>query len=929
MQNAVDGGAIPGHNRRAPSEVRFETQYRLPVNTPSNRPGGILQGILAAAALGILLPRAQAQTYAATQLPTLGGTQGSALAINGAGTIAGDATLLGDTATHAITITNGVTVDLGTLGGTNSYANGINGFGNVVGNSTLAGDATTHAFRSTYGIIADLGTLGGTQSFALGINTTGTIIGFATLAGDVVTHAFSFNSATATMTDLGTLGGVNSRAYAINTSGTIVGNEEPSVGSSNHLAFSFSNGLMTDLGALGGVKSTALGINDAGTIVGDAQTSAGAIHAFSYSGGVMTDLGTLGSAALASFAYAVNSSGVIVGYSAVTAGGNDAFVTVNGQMTDLNSLVTLAGVTLTGATGINDLGQITANGSDGRAYLLTPLSVHFSVSAPASVNQGAPLSVTVTAIDGSGNVAATYGGLVKLTSSDGAAVLPAVGPLTSGTATFQVKLSTVGTQTVTATDTVIGTIKGTSAAISVNRVIAPAMSVQPLPETVNFGANAAFWAVASGTGPLSYQWNFNGAPIPGATSQLLQDVGAVASSAGTYSVTISNTSGSVTSAAVALTVNSASGNPLKFSSQPLSQTAAGASTVVLSATTGAVAGEPAAVYQWFLNGAVLPGANDPVYVIGGASAANSGNYSCVAVGSLGAILSNTATLNVVGGLSPGRLVNLSCRAAVGAGASQLIAGFVVGGQGASGSEPVLIRASGPALAPFGVTGVLADPQLTLTGAAGVVATNSAWGGSAAVASTAASVGAFAWTAASSHDSALVESLAGGGYTAQISGSSGDAGVALAEVYDATPAAGRTTASPRLVNISARAQVGTGGNILVAGFVIGGTASRTVLIRGSGPALAPFGVSGVLSDPQLQLYQGNADGSSTLLASDSGWGGDGPIASAAASVGAFSWGLFATGDSAILMTLPPGSYTAQVSGAKGDTGVALVEVYEVP
>jgi hypothetical protein len=161
------------------------------------------------------------------------------------------------------------------------------------------------------------------------------------------------------------------------------------------------------------------------------------------------------------------------------------------------------------------------------------------------------------------------------------------------------------------------------------------------------------------------------------------------------------------------------------------------------------------------------------------------------------------------------------------------------------------------------------------------------------------------------------------------GKSGDTGVALAEVYDASAAGSFSAASPRLTNISARVEVGTGGNILIAGFVIGGTTSATVLVRGSGPALTPFGVSGVLPDPELLLYRSNGDGTNTLMATNTGWGGDAQITFVAESVGAFSWGPAATPDSAILATLSPGAYTVEVEGAKGDTGVALVEVYAVP
>jgi hypothetical protein len=297
-------------------------------------------------------------------------------------------------------------------------------------------------------------------------------------------------------------------------------------------------------------------------------------------------------------------------------------------------------------------------------------------------------------------------------------------------------------------------------------------------------------------------------------------------------------------------------------------------------------------------------------------------------------MTDAVTLNIVATSNPGRLINLSCRAEVETGAGILIAGFVSGGAGTSGTESLLVRGSGPALDSFGVAGTLPDPQLQLyqnnsDGTASLLGNNDGWAGSALVSSTANTVGAFDWSVPTSHDSALVKTVSPGAYTAQIAGASGDTGIALAEVYDATPGGTFTTTSPHLINISARVQVGTGGNILIAGFVISGSTSKTVLIRGSGPALTGFGVPGILPDPELQLYRSNTDGSSTLLASDTGWGGDAQIAATAASVGAFSWGTVATPDSAILVTLPPGGYTAQVFGASGDTGVGLVEIYDVP
>jgi hypothetical protein len=187
----------------------------------------------------------------------------------------------------------------------------------------------------------------------------------------------------------------------------------------------------------------------------------------------------------------------------------------------------------------------------------------------------------------------------------------------------------------------------------------------------------------------------------------------------------------------------------------------------------------------------------------------------------------------------------------------------------------------------------------------------------------AAVGAFALMAGST-DSALKITVPSGGYTSQIAGANGGEGVALAEVYDADGGNPVT----QITNISSRAYIPeAGGNaaVLIAGFVISGSTSETVLIRVSGPALSQFGVSGPLPDPQLQLFDGNQN----RLATDNGWEGSPQIAGAASAVGAFAWADPSSADSALLITLPPGAYTAQALAASGDAGVALIEVYAVP
>jgi hypothetical protein len=289
----------------------------------------------------------------------------------------------------------------------------------------------------------------------------------------------------------------------------------------------------------------------------------------------------------------------------------------------------------------------------------------------------------------------------------------------------------------------------------------------------------------------------------------------------------------------------------------------------------------------------------------------------------GSSVSGTATLTVVAGVVTGgptgsaRIINLSIRSFVGTGASAVTVGMAING---TGSKQMLIRGVGPTLTTFGVTGVLGNPQISLFNSASVMINSDvAWGGGANLTSVFASLGAFALPATSA-DSALFVSLpAGTTYTAQVSGVNGATGVALAELYDADP--GNPPA--RLINVSARALAGTGSSVLTAGFVIGGSGTETLLIRGIGPGLTPYGVTGVLAAPQITLF----DSLGNVVATNAGWGGGSALAAVFAQVGAFSLAANSA-DSAILITLPAGSYTAQVSGANGSTGIALAEVYEV-
>jgi hypothetical protein len=224
-----------------------------------------------------------------------------------------------------------------------------------------------------------------------------------------------------------------------------------------------------------------------------------------------------------------------------------------------------------------------------------------------------------------------------------------------------------------------------------------------------------------------------------------------------------------------------------------------------------------------------------------------------------------------------------------------------------------------------VEGALTDPALELYAGPAMAAANDNWsdpaGSGSALAAAFARSGAFGLTAGS-RDAALLRPLGPGNYTAQVTapGTVATEGIALVELYeDPDPAA-----AGRLVNLSARAQVGSGDGILIAGFTLSGNVPRRVLVRGIGPALAGFGVGGVLANPVLSLFRG-----ATRVQQNDDWGGDPTLAAAFTAAGAFALGDAGSRDAALTAVIAPGSYTVQVAGAAGGTGVALIEVYELP
>ena len=358
-------------------------------------------------------------------------------------------------------------------------------------------------------------------------------------------------------------------------------------------------------------------------------------------------------------------------------------------------------------------------------------------------------------------------------------------------------------------------------------------------------------------------------------------------------------------------------------------------------TSAALSADSGTVYSLVgANNEVLVLVKTPTVTTGGLTTLKpDGSYTLATTTTSGSVTLNgrvnptttttTATLTLPGntkvdfsGLSTStkrtdRLINLSSRAKVGTGESVLITGFVIGG---TDSKKVLIRAAGPALASFGLASTLPNPTIKIYQGSNLIAQNDDW--SKDNATEIARLGAFAFTVGSK-DAALLATLAPGAYTSHISDPSGTGtGVALAEIYDAS--INPNADFQRLVNISSRGRVTPDDGVLIGGFVVTGNSPKTLLIRGIGPALTNFGIAGALADPALTIYQ-----DSKAISTNEGWANSAAITTAAIQTGAF---MLPTGskDAAVVITLNPGAYTAQIKSAKNaSSGVALIEIYEVP
>jgi Ig-like domain-containing protein/immunoglobulin I-set domain protein len=465
---------------------------------------------------------------------------------------------------------------------------------------------------------------------------------------------------------------------------------------------------------------------------------------------------------------------------------------------------------------------------------------------------------------------------------------------------------------------VVGAVYSASTVLTINVNGPPAFAQQPQNVAAVPGGTAAFTAQVSNPTGVTYQWRKNGVPITGATGATLAFANVQLTDGGQYSVVATNSFGSTTSAIVVLSVGS--GAPV-IAGQPVPLTVASGSSAVFRVF---LSGAAPFNFQWLKNGVVLAGApNSPTLWVQNSTAADAGTYACKVTNAFGTTQTNNTSLAVVTTANPGRLINMSILTGLGAGETMSM-GTVLGGSGTSGTKPLLARAVGPSLALFGITTTLPDPTMTLvtTPANTTVATNNDWNGDATLGAIFTQVSAFGYISPTSKDAAIYQAnLPAGNYAVQVSDTGGRSGSVITELYDASPA--YTPATPRLINVSVIKQIAQGSS-LSAGFVIGGSTAKTVLIRAIGPGLSAFGVGGPMTDPQLQIISnGNTVGS------NDNWGGDPQLSAAGDAVGAFKITNVASSDAMVFLTLAPGTYSATVIGVGGAGGTALVEVYEVP
>ena len=524
-----------------------------------------------------------------------------------------------------------------------------------------------------------------------------------------------------------------------------------------------------------------------------------------------------------------------------------------------------------------------------------PGETRTTLSGPSSSDAGSTItfSASVSGAAPTGTVQFKVGGIDL-----GEAI-----PLVEGEATLRTSSLGTGSHSITATysgDGANAASTSNAVAHTVFALIATTVTLTSSASTAAEGAAVTFTATVTGTNPSGTVTFRDGGTVIGSASL----VGGVAS------VTISTLQPgqhAVTADFVPDATSQATNQAVSSGTTVVAVAIPGELTVVRAGTgSGTVTSSPAGINcgascsASFGTGATVTLTAAPAAgstFTGWSGGACTGTGTCTVT--LGTATTVTATFE-----NPPRLANIATRMAVLTGDNVMIGGFIIGG---TSPKTVVVRARGPSLAAAGVPNALANPVLNLYSGQTVIASNDDY----AAAANASQLQASGFAPSDPRESAILTTLNPGAYTAIVSGAGGTTGVGIIEVFELD------AITVPLINIATRGQVQTGDNVMIGGFIIQGNGPQTVVVRARGPSLTAAGVPGALANPVLQLYSGQ-----TVIAANDDW----QTAANAATLQASGFAPSEALESAILITLNPGAYTAIVSGAGGTTGVGIIEVF---